>query len=320
MSDDGGINVLSLFDGIRCGMVALERAGIEVNEYYASEVDKYAVKIANANYPNSINLGDVQCINYQMLPDIDLLIGGSPCQGFSFAGKQLNFSDPRSSLFFEFVHALREVKTKYFILENVVMKQEYQDAISELLGCNPIKIDSSLVSAQNRKRLYWTNVINVDQPNDEGIFLEDVLHCKGNNVYQRGRGNNNGGLKGDKSPCMSSSSWEHNVIVPQSDSWHEWWEKNKDFQVRKKYSAVDPGKAITITARQYSSWNGTFVSMGECVYRKLTVTECERLQTLPDGYTQRKGVSNSQCYKALGNAWTVDVVSHILRSASFDTA
>lgn len=146
------MNVLSLFDGMSCGMIALERAGIQVNEYYASEVDKYAEIVSKANYPDIIRLGNVQAINYQMLPKIDLLIAGSPCQGFSMAGKQLNFSDPRSALFFEFVHAKNTLKPRFWMLENVVMKKEYQDAISKLLGRKPIKINSALVSAQNRNR------------------------------------------------------------------------------------------------------------------------------------------------------------------------
>lgn len=182
------MNVLSLFDGISCGRVALERAGIKVNKYYASEIDKYAIQIAQKNYPDTIQLGDVCDINNNgfiyskngnkkiCYDDIDLLIGGSPCQGFSFAGKQLNFSDPRSALFFEFVRLLKELKPKYFLLENVRMKQEFQDIISEHLGVKPIAINSNLVSAQNRYRLYWTNIPNVTQPEDKGIMLKDIVH------------------------------------------------------------------------------------------------------------------------------------------------
>lgn len=311
-----------------CGRIALERAGINVDGYYASEIDKNAIKVSAANYPNIKRLGDVQHINYQMLPEIDLLIGGSPCQGFSFAGKQLNFSDPRSALFFEFIHALKEVKPKYFLLENVVMKKEYQDAISELLGCEPIKINSALVSAQNRNRLYWTNIPNVAQPEDRGIVMSDILHFGvGIGASIRGRRLNEDGVRRDhdkaikikqrieirvdgKSNCLTTVQ-KDNVVVPQSDGWHKWWNKNKEFQLKKKYSALDPEKAICMTARQYSSWNGTFITISDGVYRKLTVTECERLQTVPDGYTQNKGVSNSQCYKMLGNGWTVDVIAHI---------
>jgi DNA-cytosine methyltransferase len=169
------INVLSLFDGMSCGQIALDQLGIKVDNYYAAEIDKYAMQIAKKNYPNTIHLGDVTSVYAQHLPKIDLLMGGSPCQGFSFAGKQLNFDDPRSALFFEFVRLLKECKPKYFLLENVRMKKEYQDVISEHLGVEPIMINSALVSAQNRVRLYWTNIPNITQPEDKGIVLKDIL-------------------------------------------------------------------------------------------------------------------------------------------------
>ena len=171
-----GIKALSLFDGVSCGMVALERAGIKVDEYYASEIDKYAIKVSEKNYPNIKRIGDVTKVKGDDLPKIDLLIGGSPCQGFSFAGKQLNFNDERSKLFFEYVRLLKETKPKYFLLENVKMKKEYQDVISKYLGVEPIEINSALVSAQNRKRLYWTNIPEVGQPKDRGILLKDIVH------------------------------------------------------------------------------------------------------------------------------------------------
>lgn len=169
------MRVLSLFDGISCGQVALERAGIQVDEYYASEIESRPIEITQKNYPNTIQLGDITKINSQDLPYIDLIIGGSPCQGFSFAGKQLNFNDDRSKLFFEFVRLVKELRPKYFLLENVKMKQEYQDVISEQLGVKPIEINSSLVSAQQRRRLYWTNIPNVIQPEDKKIYLKDII-------------------------------------------------------------------------------------------------------------------------------------------------
>ncbi len=170
------MNVLSLFDGMSCGQIALNRAGIPYEKYYASEIDKHAIKVAQHNYPDTIQLGSVIDIKGTELPKIDLLIGGSPCQGFSFAGKQLNFEDPRSKLFFEFVRLLRECKPKYFLLENVKMKKEYQDVITEHLGVEPIEINSALLSAQNRKRLYWTNIPGVTIPKDKGILLKDIVH------------------------------------------------------------------------------------------------------------------------------------------------
>jgi DNA-cytosine methyltransferase len=190
------INVLSLFDGMSCGQIALDKLGVEVNKYYASEIDKYAMEVAKKNYPNIIHVGDVTKVDGTKLDKINLLIGGSPCQGFSFAGKQLNFKDPRSALYFEFVRLLRETKPKYFLLENVRMKKEFQDIISNDLGVKPIMINSSLLSAQNRVRLYWTNIPNVTQPNDLGIILKDIIedgvtdrtksHCLDANYFKGG--------------------------------------------------------------------------------------------------------------------------------------
>jgi len=169
------MNVLSLFDGMSCGRIALDRLGIPVDKYYASEIDKYAIQVSEANYPDIIRLGDVCDVKAEDLPKIDLLIAGSPCQGFSFAGKQLAFDDPRSALFFEFVRLLKECKPKYFLLENVRMKKEFLDIISEQVGCEPIFINSALVSAQNRQRFYWTNIPGIEQPEQRGIVLRDIL-------------------------------------------------------------------------------------------------------------------------------------------------
>lgn len=159
------MRVLSLFDGISCGMVALERAGIEVSEYSAYEIDKYAIQISKKNYPQIKHYGDVLEADFNNHKGFDLLIGGSPCQGFSFAGKQLNFNDPRSKLFFEYVKALSKVNPNYFLFENTPMNKQCENAISEMLGVDPTLINSELVSAQNRKRLYWTNIPNIKQPN-----------------------------------------------------------------------------------------------------------------------------------------------------------
>jgi len=178
------MKVLSLFDGMSCGMIALDRLGIKVDKYYASEIDKYAIQVSQANYPNIIQIGDVCDIKAEDYQDIDLILAGSPCQGFSFAGKQLAFDDPRSALFFEFIRLLKEIKPKYFLLENVNMKKEFLDVISEQVSsCYPelpfgierIKINSALVSAQNRVRWYWTNIPGVDQPEQRGIVLRDIL-------------------------------------------------------------------------------------------------------------------------------------------------
>ncbi len=188
-------NVLSLFDGMSCGQIALNRVGIKYENYYASEIDKYAITVTQANFPNTIQLGDITKINAKDLPKIDLIIGGSPCQGFSFAGKQLNFEDERSKLFFEYVRLVNELKPKYFLLENVRMKQEYEDVISKYMNIQPIKINSNLVSAQNRNRLFWTNinsesdglfgdlVCKIPQPKDKGILLKDILESEVDEKY-----------------------------------------------------------------------------------------------------------------------------------------
>jgi len=375
-----GINVLSLFDGMSCGQIALNRVGIKYDNYFASEIDKHAIKVTQANYPDTIQLGDVTKVKGAELPKIDLLIGGSPCQGFSFAGKQLNFDDPRSKLFFEFVRLLEETKPKYFLLENVVMKKEYEQIITDHLGVEPILINSALVSAQNRKRLYWTNIPGVTIPKDKGILLKDIVHEN------------------------------ERVDTALSGKYAEWFAKNAEFQLGKKYSSLNPDKAITMTARQYANWNGNYwfetlsdyivpfdktlqildkevqrgkvgyfrkdsqanrvyyihnkavtlcgeagggaAKMGQYLFgcitpdriekrqngqrfndgkkfytltaqdkhgvliegyiRKLTPIECERLQTVPDNYTDC--VSDTQRYKMLGNGWTVDVIAHIFKN------
>ena len=208
------MNVLSLFDGISCGQIALNRIGIKYDNYFSSEIEKWAIKVTQDNYPKTIQLGDVKEIKGKDLPKIHLLMGGSPCQGFSSAGKGLNFEDPRSKLFFEFVRILKETKPTYFLLENNRMKKEWQDIISKELGVEPIKINSNLVSAQNRVRLYWTNIPNVIQPSDKGIMLKDLIgEYEGIWVYPRGF--NKGGVqwyKG-KSPTITTSSWEHNFFI-----------------------------------------------------------------------------------------------------------
>lgn len=184
------VTVLSLFDGMSCGQIALRELGIKVDRYYASEINKFAIKQTQLNFPDTIQLGDVRNVYAKDLPKIDLLIGGSPCQGFSFAGKQLNFNDPRSALFFEFVRILNECREinpdVKFMLENVRMKREYEQAISRMLGTKPVMINSALVSAQNRVRLYWSNIrtandglfeikTDIPQPKDRGLFLRDIL-------------------------------------------------------------------------------------------------------------------------------------------------
>ena len=476
-----GINVLSLFDGMSCGQIALDKLGIKVDKYFACEIDKYAMQVTQHNFPSTIQLGDVQFVTKETFGThkIDLIMGGSPCQGFSFAGKQLNFDDPRSALFFEFVRLIKELNPKYFLLENVVMKQEYQDVISKYMGCEPVKINSALVSAQTRKRLYWTNIPGIVQPEDKGIVLKDIIekgdscdmvvkigkelhqenidksHCllardykgfpnqpftgvrveqvddklrhpeatkKGYAEAGEGEGldltfpdskTRRGRSMKDKSNCLTAASHEMGVVesFEVSEKRKKIIEKNlgdrindeteiigssqKNAYVGKDKSSsltsamgeggghvpmlkIDPSKAsqemgvveedkelrpATIVGRRLNERGvredyNKDVPMTQCLqvkhnsdksgtlttvdkdnvlsdnepgrypdayndkklsWRKLTPLECERLQTVPDGYTlvmedDKQKVSNSQRYKMLGNGWTIDVITHIMKN------
>ena len=374
-----GINVLSLFDGMSCGRIALERAGIKVNNYFASEIDKYAIQVAKHNYPNMQHIGDVTQVKAIELPKIDILIGGSPCQGFSFAGKQLNFEDPRSKLFFEFVRMLNEIRETnpevLFLLENVKMKKEFQDIITQHLGVEPVEINSNLVSAQNRKRIYWTNIVQLTQPKDKGMFLKDIVHENNDevlniqvpnfNVNPSGNGMNGDvySIEKDKSLTLTTNKGEGQKIsvciaeyIVPFDKTLQILDKEvqrgkvgyfrKDSQANRVYYIHD--KAVTLCGEagggaakmgQYlfgcitpdrieKRQNGQRFNDGKKFYtltaqdkhgvliegyiRKLTPIECERLQNVPDNYTDQ--VSNSQRYKMLGNGWTIDVISHIFSS------
>lgn len=310
------IKILSLFDGISCGMVALERAGIKVDEYYASEIDKYAIKVSEKNYPNIKRIGDVTKVKGADLPKIDLLIGGSPCQGFSFAGKQLNFNDERSKLFFEYVRLLEETKPKYFLLENVKMKKEYQDVISKYLGVEPIEINSALVSAQNRKRLYWTNIPNVTQPEDKKIFLKDVLES-GVPAIVSNQGKCANKINIDKSYCLLARDYKGfgNQAMTGVAEPIRLGQIGKGGQGQRIYSVT--GKSVTLSANGGGQGAKTGLYKldlpdGDYIIRKLTPIEAERLQTLPDDYTNH--VSSTQRYKGIGNGWTVDVIAHIFKN------
>jgi site-specific DNA-cytosine methylase len=277
------MKVLSLFDGISAGQLALKRANKDVTHYYASEIDKYAIQVTQHNFPSTIQLGDVTKWREWDIPwgEIDLVMGGSPCQGFSFAGRQLNFDDPRSALFFVFVDICQHVADHNpkmrFLLENVRMKKEHQDVITSQMGVEPIVINSNLVSAQNRHRLYWTNIPNVDQPTDRGILLRDILQ---DNVEQKYFLTEAG--KAYMSRLRNGKPrWEYHTNPLDS-------------------------KSACVTANFYV---GIPMGVIKELMRRLTPIECERLQTFPDDYTSV--ISNTQRYKALGNSWTVEVIKHI---------
>ena len=444
------LRVLSLFDGISCGQVALERAGIPVEIYYASEIDKYAIEITQKNYPKTMQLGDINNIDFtQFIGKIDLIMGGSPCQDLSIAGKRKGLQGERSGLFYKFVEAIKVIKPKYFLLENNYgMPQDAYEEMSRLMGCYPIMINSALVSAQTRKRFYWTNIgpqdynlfgfptVAIPQPKNKGILLKDVLESgyvpddksrciqssigrttereyfkknqgqmvaellgninpsgKGQNgniygvnsksptitcnkgegikilepaIYQLPRGYNDGGIKKDKTPALTTSQWEYNNLLVSKVSL-----KIPENTV-KGYAEIGPGECMDLThlnsktrrgramkekcnclqtqsefyqyleplqighisktnaqANRVYSVHNKHVTLkanggrgdaktglykidlpdGEYLIRKLTPLECERLQTLPDNYTE--GISNTQRYKCIGNGWTVDVIAHI---------
>lgn len=306
------INVLSLFDGMSCGQIALNRAGIDYDKYFASEIDKWAIKVTQKNYPDTIQLGDVIGLYNWNLPQINLLLGGSPCQGFSVAGNGLNFDDPRSKLFFWYVNALRYLKPKWFLFENVRMKSNIRDAISYELGVEPVEIDSALVSAQSRKRLYWTNIPNITQPEDREILLKDIIE--------------DGYVDRDKSYCIDANYYKGgsvNRYFEKSSRQQVLRQSEKRLMVNKigyinrdhrgsRVHSLD-GKSVILC----SSGGGWGMKTGlyntkHDIIRKLTPLECERLQTVPEGYTDC--VSDSQRYKMLGNGWTIDVIVHILRN------
>ena len=330
MEENNGLTVLSLFDGISCGQLALNRAGIKINKYYASEIDKNAIKVTMHNFPDTIQLGNVMELDVKTLPPIDLFIGGSPCQSFSASGKRNGMTtkdkivldslekylklkeegvefEGQSFLFWEYVRLLKEVKPKYFLLENVKMAKKWEKIITETLGVEPIEINSSLVSAQNRVRLYWTNIPNIEQPIDKGIKLKDILEdvsfeypaaIRGRNIDLNkatiiGRRLNHDGHREDynkkipivqclevratnryKSNCLTTVS-KDNVLTP-----------------------LDIGRYPDVFNRKLP-------------FRYYTRLECERLQTLPDGYTNC--ISELAARKAIGNGWTVDVIAHIFK-------
>lgn len=309
------MNVLSLFDGISCGMVALERAGIRVDKYFASEIDNNAIAISAKNYPDIVRLGDVTKwrawdISWK---SIDLIIAGSPCQGFSRNGKMLNFDDPRSELFFCFVDILEHVKKAnphvLFLLENVEMKTEWKNTISDFVGVLPIDINSNLLSAQNRSRTYWTNIEGVELPKDKGIKLLDILSCPDPLGYIPHEG-----LLFD--PSISEASRQ---LVQRVNG-----EIRVRQAVKRGYIVAENGDGVNLQFPTSKSRRGRVIkgrsatldcSCDVCVLqdnmiRKYTVSELERLQTLPDGYTA--GAARTAAARAIGNGWTVDVIAHIL--------
>lgn len=293
------MNVLSLFDGLSCGQIALTNLGCFPDKYYASEVDKFAIQQTRHVFPNTIHIGDVTQVDVSKLDKIDLIIGGSPCQSFSFAGKQAGMATTenievtdldqyldlkimgfkftgQSYLFWEYMRILTEVR-KYnpdvkFLLENVVMSKKWEAVLTKAIGVEPVMINSNLVSAQNRKRLYWTNIAQIVQPEDEGIFIRDILERDEDSIIVASRGR------------TGSDGITRQNLEPRTD-----------------------GKSNCLTTVQKDNLLQTKEGL-----RQLTPTECARLQTVPDWYEWV--VSDTQIYRMCGNGWTVRVIEHILKN------
>lgn len=339
-----GINVLSLFDGISCGRLALNRANILINKYYASEINEYSIKITKKNFPDTIELGDVRKLKKETInEDIDLLIGGSPCQSFSFIGHMDGMSTNEngikkeiltleeylkaknngfefngfSYLFWEYVRLLNEVKPKFFLLENVNMTKKWENVITKALGVKPIRINSSLLSAQNRKRLYWTNLPIKGVPKDSNILLKSIFEDK--KIYE------NVGEALTVQRALPKLQKKYGYIPNMFNAYNatEIIDKSPTLSLG---SMVTSSCATTLFIKDdkfgcYSVKNNkininnfeydTKLKDGNYILRKLTPVECERLQNLPDNYTN--GVSDSQRYKMIGNGWTVNVIEWIFR-------
>jgi DNA-cytosine methyltransferase len=318
------MNILSLFDGMSCGQIALNKLGIKYDNYYASEIDKYAIQVTMHNYPQTKHIGSITEINSNEFQDIDLLMGGSSCQNFSLAGNRIGMSTENnieitnleqylelknngfkfsgeSYLFWEYVRVLKEVKPKYFLLENVKMIKKWEDVITKALGVDPIEINSKNISGQNRPRLYWTNIPNVTNPEYKNITIKDIIessvddkyYMKYNYTDYKNRLSSTNPDDLDSSNCIQVAELEMKAI----DS------------IKRVYSTS--GKSPCLTTSQGGHRQAKILETSSGRVRKLTPLEYERLQTVPDNYTSI--LSNAQRYKVLGNGWTVDVIAHIFK-------
>lgn len=316
------MRVLSLFDGMSCGRIALERAGVNVTQYFSSEIEPKAIKVSNKNWPQDkvYRLGDVETLvsidddfnvtihdKLKSLPKIDILIGGSPCQGLSAAKTDReNLKDPRSRLFYNFVEILKWIKSNnnpnvLFLLENVKPTKETIEVMNSCIGVQPIEINSNLVSAQNRVRLYWTNIKGVEQPRDKMILLYEIL---------------------DKEPLELFSDERIEKTKIKTKNYYKWDVSGKGYYSQQDRAYFKSGKMCCVPKSQVKSKVNVVESDG--VYRRLSPVEVERLQTVPDNYTLCEGVSNTKRYEMLGNGWTVDVIAHIFsfinKEVSYESA
>ena len=285
------MNVLSLFDGMSCGQIALNAIGVKYDNYFASEIDKFAIRVTQKNYPKTIQLGDVIKVRGGDLPKIDLLIGGSPCQGFSIAGKKLNLEDERSRLFFEFVRLKNELTPRYFLLENVRMPDDVADIIDEILGVKRVFIDSRNFTGMIRKRYYWTNIPIPELPTKD-VSIRDLLDDNPFNM--------------DLDFFLSRTKYEPTIsydgiitINPRDNNGKQTWQRGRVYDIK--------GNCPTICASLFD----LNITEDHNTWRKLTINECERLQGVPRDYTL--GVPKNERGKMLGNGWTVDVIAHIFK-------
>lgn len=311
------VTVLSLFDGMSCGQIALKELGIPVKKYYASEIDKFAIKQTQHNFPNTIQLGDVtKWMNWDVdWKSIDLVLAGSPCQGFSFAGKQLAFDDQRSKLFFVFVDILNHIR-KYnkevsFLFENVRMKKEYIAVINSYLNTEPILINSALVSAQNRKRLYWSNICRkIDPPNDRGVLLRDILETDVPEKYYVSEAVLNR-ITRRKYSTPKIDPDKTGVLNTKNNSGEMSLDSGTTFiSIDGKSPAQRSSTGRSLDKKHNFRFIELDITGGKKNIRRLTPVECSRLQTIPAWYEWV--VSDTQIYKMLGNGWTVEVIKHIL--------
>lgn len=333
-----GINVLSLFDGMSCGRIALERAGIKVNKYFASEIKPHAIKVTQHNFPDTIQLGDVRNIKATDLPKIDLLIGGSPCQDFSRGNSVRDgLRGEKSSLFYEYLRLLQELKPTYWLLENVVMDAKQEMIISEAMGTEPVRINSSLVSAQLRDRLYWTNIgaesfdlfgnraCAIPLPKDKKIKLQDVLQ-NGFTDREKSRAL----LESDSRPLRTPTKMFHRYYSTRFTT-VVFKDEGIYMEMKRRYEEGLPGEAQQLNPSTESGGQQPYMqnrvysdkAKAPCLtqfadrlmvfqkenIRYLTQTELERLQTVPEGYTSILKRDDAACL--LGDAWTVDVIAHI---------